>query len=152
MRGEEQHSWITAVLIRDKHFHLIIFSMYECWFFLSVFSLSSQNTGWCLGHFFGKLGLKGRFTRMCKREKSFLGDNRLIWLKRQEHLHSCWQRSKQGWRIDRHEKVVHLLLKETVFISKENLELWKSLKTERARKNSLVQTESIGKIVSELLL
>lgn len=134
MRGEEQHSWITTILNRDKHFHLIIFSIYKCYFFLSVFSLSPQKTGWFLGHLFGKIGLKDRFIQMCKEEKNLAGRQQVNKLKWQEYLHLCWQRSKQGWHTDGDEKVVHLLLKRTVFISKENLELWRSLKAECARK------------------
>lgn len=73
MRGEEQHSWITTIFNRDKHSHLIIFSIYKCYFFLSVFSLSPQKIGWFLGHLFGKIGLKDRFIQMCKEEKNLAG-------------------------------------------------------------------------------
>lgn len=48
-------------------------------------------------------------------------------------------KKQTGWQIGRHEKAVYSLLKTTVFINKENLELWRSLKAECARKNYLVQ-------------
>lgn len=87
----------------------------------------------------GKIRLKERFIQMCGGKKHLSGRQQDNMAEVTGMLAFMLTKKQIGWQIGRDEKGVHLLLKRTVFINKENMELWRSMKAECTRKNYLVQ-------------